>query len=99
MTAGFDDPSAVHHVYHICVHRSRETMRNDDRRSTARELAETFEPVCFGPWIERARRFVENDNRRASQERARECDPLPLTNAQLSAACKPTSEQRLLFFR
>ena len=61
--------------------------------------AETFEPVCFGPWIERARRLVENDNRRAPQKRARERDALPLTDAELRPAGEPTAQQCLFFIR
>jgi hypothetical protein len=62
-------------------------------------LAETFEPVCFGPRIERARGLVENDDRALSQKRARECDALPLADAELCSACEPAAEQRLFFFR
>ncbi len=64
-----------------------------------RKFTEAFEPVGFGPRIERAGRLVENDNRRASQKRARECDALPLTNTQFRATGKPTSQQCLLFLR
>ena len=99
MTARLDDASAIHHVYHIRVHRSREPVRDDDRRAAAREFAESFEPVGFSPRIERARWLVENDDRRASQKSPRECDALPLTNTQFGAARKPTSQQCLLFLR
>ncbi len=99
MTARLDDPPAVHHVNHVGVHRCREPVRDDDRGAAKRELAETLEPVCFGPRIERAGGLVENDNRCASQKRARERDALPLADAELRSTREPTAQQRLLLVR
>ena len=97
MAPRFDNPPAIHHVNHISMHRGGETMCDDDRRASSREFSKAFEPVCFGPWVERAGRFVENNDRRAPQKRARERDALPLTDAELSAARKPASHERLFF--
>ena len=63
------------------------------------EFAKTLEPIGFGPRIERAGRLVENNNWRASQKRARECDALPLADAEFRAACEPTAQQCLLLVR
>ena len=73
-------------------------MRDDDRCSAKCELPETLEPVCFGPRIESAGGLVENDNRSLPQKGARECDALPLADAQLRSACEPAAQQRLLVF-
>ena len=84
---------------HIRVHRGGEPVRDDDRGATKCELPEAFEPVCFGPGIERARRFIENDNRCASQKGTRECDALPLADTQLRASGEPAAEQCLFLIR
>src|SRR5437868_15328829 len=95
MTAGFDDSAAIHDVDHVSMHRGGESVRDDDRGAANRESAEPLEPISFGPWIERARWLVKNDDWRAPQKRTRECDTLPLANAELRAAGKPTTEQCL----
>ena len=92
MTAGFDDPAAVHYVDYISMHCGGEAMRDDERRAAKGKLAKTFEPVGFGPRIERAGGLVENDDWSLSQKRACECDALPLTDAELCAAGEPTAE-------
>ena len=86
MTARFHDAPAIHHVNHVSVHGGREAVRDDDRRTARRQSSETLEPVSFGPWIERAGRLVENDDRCAPQKRARESDTLPLADAELCSA-------------
>ena len=99
MTARFRDAALVHDVYNVGVHRRRKPVRDDDRRSPCCKVTETFEPIRFSPGVERAGRLVENDDRRASQKRARERNPLPLAHAKLSPSGEPTSQQRLLFLR
>ena len=92
VAARLDDAAAVHHVDHVGVHRGGEAMRDDDRRSAKCELAETFEPVCFGPRIERAGGLVENDDGSLAEKGACECDALPLADAELCSACEPAAE-------
>src|SRR5215831_20631170 len=59
------------------LHR-REAMRDDDRRAAAhRRLERSLDhALAFG--IERARRLVEQEQRRVLQHRSRDRDPLPL---------------------
>src|SRR6185369_2546028 len=92
MATRFDDPATVHHMDHIRMHRSSESMRDDDRRAPGCEFSKAFEPIRFGPRVERTRRLVKNNDRRTSQKRARECDALPLADAELSAPRKPASQ-------
>src|SRR5215212_2260118 len=84
---------------HIGVHCCREPVRNDDRRPPDCQFAKAREPVGFGPGIERARRFIENNNWSTSQKSASECDALPLTDAQFSATGEPTTQECLLLLR
>src|SRR5919106_75275 len=99
MTPRFNDPPFVHDVNDIRVHCGREPVSDNDRRAALRELPKTLEPISLSPRIERARRFVENYDRRLAQKRTRQRDALPLTDTQLRAARKPTSKQRLLVIR
>src|SRR6185437_11230253 len=46
-------------------------------------------------WIERARRFIEDNDWSATQKRTREGDALPLTDAEFRSADEPAAEQRL----
>src|SRR5205085_12011154 len=92
---GFNNSAAVHHMYHISMHRGGEPVRDNDRCAANRESTKPLEPISFGPGVERARRLVENDDWRAPQKRTRERDALPLADAQLPAAGKPMTEQCL----
>src|SRR5436190_2360363 len=99
MAARLNNPPAVHHVYHVRMHRGGETVRDDDRRAAGGELPEALEPVSFGPGVERAGRLIENNNWRTPQERASERYALPLADTQLSTTGEPAPKQRLLVLR
>jgi len=45
MATRFDDPATVHHMDHIRMHRSSESMRDDDRRAPGCEFSKAFEPI------------------------------------------------------
>src|SRR5215212_8421709 len=99
MTPGFHNPPTVHHVYHVRVHCSRQPVCDDDRCSTYGKFTEPFEPIGFGPGIQRTRRLVENNNRRTAQKRPRERNTLPLTNTQFSSTSEPMTQECLFLLR
>ena len=74
----------------------REPMRDDERRAALHQEAQALLDHRFGLRIERACRFVENEDTRLGQDGARNGKPLPLTAAQLYAAL---SDDRLVTFR
>ena len=68
----------------VAVADGAEPMRDDDavqpRRRTASSISD------FGRGIERARRFVEHENRRLADQRPRDLQPLTLSAAEVAAA-------------
>jgi len=67
------------------LHR-REAVRNDEHGTVRHEALDRllYEPFRFG--VERAGRFVENEDRRIAEQRARDGDALALATAEPRAA-------------
>src|SRR5438128_455142 len=99
VAAGFDDAAMLHYMNDVSVHCSSESMRDYYGGAANRQPAKPQQPVGLGPGIERAGWFVQNYYWRLSQESPCECHPLPLTDAEFSAANKPFAKQGLITFR
>ena len=63
--SAFDHPAIGHHMNHVRDSGGGEAMGDDEGRSPLGELAESAEPIGLGPWVHRARRLVEGDQRDA----------------------------------
>ena len=74
----FDDPARVHHHDAVGRAHGREAMGDDQRRSPSHQPLERLlhQPLAFG--VERAGRFVEQQDRRVAQQRAGDRDALAL---------------------
>ena len=71
-------------------------MGDHDRRASARDALERRLDLPLGEAVERRRRFVEHQNRRRLQHRARDRDPLLLAARKLEAAL---ADRRLIALR
>src|SRR2546421_10912130 len=92
----FDDATFLEHQDAVGHAHGGKTVRNEQRGSAARELAEALEDgvLCLG--IERRRRLVENqDVRLFAHECACQSQLLPLTAGELDTFVKPSPERRL----
>ena len=74
----------------------REPVRDDDRRAVLHQPLERLlhQPLALG--VERARRLVEQQDRRVAQDRARDRDALPLSARESRAAL---AEERVVALR
>ena len=86
MRAGFDDVSAVDHEDAIGLLDRRQSMCDDERRAVVHQLIERPLDDALGFGVQRRRRFVENQDRRILEQRARDRDALPLPARQQHAA-------------
>src|SRR5215213_783966 len=86
VAAGLDDPAAVEHDDLVRVAHRREAVGDRDRRPPLREPVERVlhEPLRLG--VERARRLVEDEDRRVAQDRPRDRDALLLAAGEPVAA-------------
>src|SRR5919201_4817 len=84
--AALDDPAVVQHDDLIGLAHGREPVRDRNRRPPLREPVERrlHEPLGLG--VERARRLVEDENRRVAENRPRDRDPLLLAAPEAGAA-------------
>src|SRR6266446_3776083 len=78
---------------HVRVHRRGKTVRDDDRGATSSKCSESPQPISFGPRIEGAGGFVQDNDRRLPQERSGQGDDLPFSHAQFSASGEPSAQQ------
>ncbi len=81
-----DDAAALHHRDAVGVAHRREAVRDDQHRAARHQPLERalHDPLAFG--IERARRFVEQQDRAIGEDRARDREPLPLPAGKPHAA-------------
>ena len=93
MRAALGDDALVEHQDLVGVDHGRKTVRDHDRRASARDALQRRLNLPFGETVERRRRFVEDQNRRRLQHRARDGDPLLLAARKLEA---PLSDRRLI---
>ena len=90
ISAVIDDDDAIG-LLHGC-----EAVRNDDRRALRHELLERLLHEQLARGVERARRLVEQQDRRILENRARDRDALPLPARQPRAAL---AEKRVVALR
>lgn len=67
---GFDDPARFHHMNLIRKHRGDETMVDDNGYLTGSNAAESRQPVDLGPRVHDACGFVQEDDRRPTEDGA-----------------------------
>src|SRR5688572_28683690 len=72
----------------------RETMRDHERRTPARQTLQRLRDLPLALGVERACRLVEQQDRAIRKQRPRDRQPLPLTAGELDPAlpdvgCKP----------
>src|SRR5437660_8203873 len=86
MTAALDDPAFGQHQDEIRMLDRREPVRDDEDGAVRHQPVDGLlhQPLRFG--IQRARRLVENQNRRIAQQRPRDRDALALAAAEPRAA-------------
>src|SRR6267378_8562252 len=96
VTAALHDPAFGQHDDEVRMLYRGEPMRDHEYGAMRHQPLDGLlhQPLRFG--VERARRFVENQNRRIAQERARDRDALALAAAEPGAAL---TEQRAVAFR
>src|SRR6185503_10192828 len=97
--AGFDDLAGFHDVNLVGMHRGGEAVRDDDDRSVTRGGAKARMPVVFGPGIERARRLVEQQDRRRSSEGPCKGEALPLAGAEIGTAIEHFADAGVITIR
>lgn len=86
MRSGFDDASGVEHDDPVGIDHGGEPVRDHQCGTPAAELGEFGLDLALGRGVERARGFVEDEDRRILQDRPRDCDALFLAAGELEAA-------------
>src|SRR5437660_8211387 len=96
VTAALDDPAFGQHHDEVRMPHRCEAMRDHEDGAMGHQPVDGLlhEALRFG--VERARRFVENQDRRIAQQRARDCDALALPAAESRAAL---AQHRVIAFR
>ena len=84
--SAFDDPALIEHQNLVRVADGREAVRDDERRAAAHRRVDRFLNLAFGFGVERARRLVENHDRRILEERAGDRQALSLAARQVAAS-------------
>ncbi len=86
VAAARDDAAVSHHDDAVGFQHGREPVRDDDRRAVLHEPLERLLHEQLVVRVERARRLVEQQDRRVLENRARDRDALPLSARQPHAA-------------
>ena len=88
VAADFDDAAALEHVNAVGVHDGRQPVRDEDRDDIGRrrDVAHRAADLFFGERVERRRRFVEHQEMRPAEQRARDREALLLAAGDLHAA-------------
>ena len=84
--AAFDDPALVEHDDLVGIDDGREAVGDDDRRAAARDAVERLLDRRLGAAVERAGRFVEDQDRRVLEQGAGDRDALLLAARKLEPA-------------
>ena len=79
MRALLDDVAVLHDEDQIGIADGRQAMRDDERRAPLAERGHRLLQQQLGAGVDRRRRLVEDQHRRAGDERARDGDELPLS--------------------
>src|SRR6185436_2563780 len=90
-----DDPSVIEHDDPIRFQHRCESMRDDDRRPVLHQLFQRLLHIALALRVERAGCFVEQQDRRVSQQRAGDGDALALAAGQSRAAL---AQERVIAF-
>jgi hypothetical protein len=85
MAAALDDLAGLHHKDRVGVHDRMQAMGDHDRGAVLAEVLDRFLNLPFRFRIERGGRFIEQDDRRVLDQRARDRDALALAPRQLRA--------------
>src|SRR5262245_66497114 len=80
--ASLDDAAVIEYEDHIGTADRGETMRDCDRRPALEQSGQPFENQLLGFRIQRCRRFVKKQDRRVTDERARNRNSLELAAGQ-----------------
>src|SRR5438094_688849 len=94
-----DDTTVVEHVDAVRRPDAGEAVRDEEDRPAAEEVAHAREEVVLRARVERRGRLVQDDERRVPKERARERDPLPLTDRNVLSAHEIRPEDRVVAIR
>src|SRR6476661_5857616 len=86
MRAAFRDAAVVEHDDLVRVDDRREPVRNHDGRPALGYLLERILDRLFGAAVERARRFIQHQDRRILEQCPRNCHALLLAAGKLEAA-------------
>ena len=86
MAALRDEPAFIEHDDAVGIAHRRKAMRNGKRRAGLGELAERCLNECLAFGIERARRFIKEQDGRIAQDRAGDRDALALAAGESQAA-------------
>ena len=78
MGPAFDDASVIEHEDEVGVGDGRQPVRDDEHRAAGEQPIHGFLDQTLGFGVERGSRFVENQNWRIDEQRARDRDALPL---------------------
>ena len=76
MRATLDDAPMIEHQDLVGIHDRRKPVRDHERRVTTGDAIELGLDGALRFRVEGRGRFVENENARILQDRARDCDPL-----------------------
>ena len=96
MRAALGDDALVEHQNLVGVDHGRQAMGDHDRRASAGDALQRRLDVALGETVERRRRFVEHQNRRRLEHRARDGDPLLLAARELES---PLADRRVIALR
>ena len=86
MRPAVDDPALFEDDHAVHVRDGRQPMRDDDRRRMIFDGAQRLLHHRLEPRVERARRFVEDEDLRTPEQRAGDRQPLTLSARELHAA-------------
>ena len=86
MRPALDDPAAFQHENLIRAQHGRKPMRDDEARPVRHQMLERFLDQPLGRGVHARRRFIENEDRRILEQRARDRQPLLFAHAQFHPA-------------
>ena len=77
------DHAAIEHENGVRIGQRRQPVRNDDQRSAMRDPRDVGVHDRFAVGVERARRLVQDQDRRIDDQRPRNRESLPLTSREI----------------
>ena len=85
MVALLDDPAVLHHQDRVGVANRRKTVGDHEAGAVGAQGGHGVLDEHLGPRVDRARRLVEDEDRRVGQERSGDRHQLPLAGAEIAA--------------